>query len=222
MALRCLANQVAATLAFPMHRSTTVRTSERCQVTVNNLSDIGCDQSNPCIAFQSVEGIRENKIIPLSIFSPSKDQLHDFFEVLPLMKNADLCIFTEEDLCQLACMADPFEAMDDLFNRCIRALVVLRSHSIVIALEGKVNELTAPTGIEPCRYYREYLKILHDAFETEPTIPVAVSSSAETAFNRWRLDSYKNDESRVPAPIGRKDRPIGQWLRWLISRLLRI
>jgi len=111
-----------------------------------------------------------NKTVAAYILFPSIEQLDEFFELLPFLKDADICFFSEPAICHLLHMADPFDAIGDLLHRGVKGIIVLRPHSSVVATCNHVRELIAPNGVELYQYLSDYLYALqmHSKSDREP------------------------------------------------------
>lgn len=123
--------------------------------TADTVTSVGTERTVPRDTHGEIDDLCKGSVA--SILTPTMDQLDDFFELLPLLKIADICVFTEAGICRLSHMADPFEATNDLIDRGVKGVVILRPHSIVVAVDGKVEEVCAPAGVQPCEHVREYV-----------------------------------------------------------------
>lgn len=154
------------------------------------------------------------KVEVTSILSPSMGQLEDFFELLPLLKSADICVFTEAGICRLSHTADPFEATNDLIDRGVRSIIILRPHSIVVAIDDQVEELCTPTGFQPCEHVREYVREMQaSSISIQPLRSLALAA-IQAIFAQAGRKVLLRDRSQASIVIGGFMRMLSRCVEW--------
>jgi hypothetical protein len=88
-------------------------------------------------------------VLNSSVWTPTPDHLVDLLGALPNMKRAEVCVMTEDALCRMVHMADPFEALFDLQDRGVRRVICIRERSLAIITEQIVCEIPSATRLSP-------------------------------------------------------------------------